>query len=304
MIGKRRTGFKLLLVLTLALMSAGMLAACSDTAAFNNLIENGKQLKAQSQANEIEGIVTEVLADGWMVNGQKILSDVTTVVTGTITVGVEARFIVRLNDAGQAVAVSVTVGNLETETPELTKTPKPTLTPKPTEVEDEREIEVEGTVTTLSANSITIAGQTFTYDPSVVVNNGHVLAVGVKANLKAKVINGVTTVVRIVAQKAEDNHKKAPTLTSTSTTGTPNPTLTPKPTEIGDDHGKDGDNHDQGDDHGGKGGDDHTPTVTSTTGTPNSTSTPKPTMTPKPTSTPDDKGKGGGGDNGGKGGKK
>ena len=149
--------------------------------------------------------------------------------------------------------------------------------PTKTAHEAENEVEVEGVVQALTANSITINGQTFSFDPAVVVQNGITLRVGGQANLKARQVNGVLTVVRIVAQGGVE-HTATPTLTNTvkPTThkateteaehtpqptsnkgkGNSNPSATPKPTEV---------KHTEGNDDGGKNGNHNTPTVLSTT---------------------------------------
>ncbi len=69
----------------------------------------------------------------------------------------------------------------------------------------QREIEVEGVMQTLTATQITVGGQTFSYDPMVVVSNGIALKVGTTVELKAKVVGSAVLVVRIVPQKAEDS---------------------------------------------------------------------------------------------------
>src|SRR5690348_6495316 len=57
------------------------------------------------------------------------------------------------------------------------------------------EVEVEGIVQALSTTSITINGQTFTYDPAVVAQNGFTLQVGAEAKVKGLLVGGQVQVV-------------------------------------------------------------------------------------------------------------
>jgi hypothetical protein len=199
------------------------------------------------------------------------------------------------------------------------------------------EVEVEGIVQALSTTSLTINGQTFTYDPAVVVQNGFTLQVGAEAKVKGLLVGGQVQVAQIVPGKVEDNTPTPPATVTATVTTTAGPTATP-----GDDdhHGRGnddppGDNRGRGND-GGQ--DDNTATATPRpTATPGAaatakatptkrddqgddkgkngdkgkaTATPKPTNPPSATPTPkssDDKGKGGndgkGDDKGGGGGK-
>ena len=188
-----------------------LLSACAPAAPAN--VGGGKSLSDVI----FTGVIESMDGNQWVINGQSIMVDSSVLRDGPFTVGdtvkVEATVAgdgsvtaqrVELPSAADAVETSTSAPDDSLSTPDVSSTPQAGSTPQ-APVFDENGNEAFGTVDAITATSITINGQTFTFAPGVEIQGDIVMGASVKLHFMTNP-DGTLSVTEVSIDAGEVHH--------------------------------------------------------------------------------------------------
>jgi len=156
----------------------GILLSACTTAPKSQSTINASSAGSDKPLSEVvfTGSIESMNSDQWVINGQTITVDSSTLQDGSFRVGDTVKVEARVASNGTVTAKNIESSSMTDLAETATSAPDPTVTGTPVVFDDTAKNEAVGTVEAVTDTSITIGGQTYTFAPGAEIKG--TIAVG------------------------------------------------------------------------------------------------------------------------------